>query len=363
MSKLFAPLAADGARAQQLMRQGSRLIFAAERFGKEIGAGVDIEAFAYMIDVGVLTRGELAHAARVGDGSLDRDATFIAWREEIDETDAARFGVNSRSLPSIIAGLDRRMGIAVEAMGTRFDDWIRAETQAIKERYNATRDGEAPDWRRFTHLEATAVGDESDKWKIAIDGVSQNGRTPIALLHTLADGARVAHDLAATSGLFCTFEKPDLGVVLPSHPRLADNDAANDWIDAAVIRRDGERLFNCQPDNRQPDWKEFDRLEIDGCIDDPEHPGTTIGGLSDSEAQFWTIYARRPDGEPEPITDCATLVDAIRTGQDLANIAGLDCAHPRLGILDALDPPMAEDEARQWIEKQEAALKNDGPSF
>lgn len=60
-------------------------------------------------------------------------------------------------------------------------------------------------------------------------------------------------------------------------------------------------LFNCQTQQREPDWSEFKSLEIGGCIIDGDQ---TIGGQADDVAQFWTVYGRHHDGEAEAITDC-----------------------------------------------------------
>ncbi|MEK8121625.1 hypothetical protein WOB59_00450 [Methylocystis sp. IM4] len=85
-------------------------------------------------------------------------------------------------------------------------------------------------------------------------------------------------------------------------------------------------LFNCLPDHAPPDWSHFTALEIGGCHyrSDPDSGESWIdGGLSDEEAEFWTIYGRLKDGLAEAITDCASRVLAESVVASLASLSGL----------------------------------------
>lgn len=87
---------------------------------------------------------------------------------------------------------------------------------------------------------------------------------------------------------------------------------------------DASALFNCCTNCTAPDWSQFKSLEIGGCITEQDGADTfTIGGKSDSEAEFWTVYARRHSDDCEAITDCPTRAAADETGGILSGISGL----------------------------------------
>jgi hypothetical protein len=70
-------------------------------------------------------------------------------------------------------------------------------------------------------------------------------------------------------------------------------------------------LFNCCTNNEEPaERAHFVSLEVSGCID---HDGSTEGLVPDDRAEFWTVYAREPDGCAYAITDCKTraLADEV----------------------------------------------------
>lgn len=85
------------------------------------------------------------------------------------------------------------------------------------------------------------------------------------------------------------------------------------------------RLFNCCTGNGEPDWSQFDRLEIGGCVSDPDEEGQTIGGQSANQAAFFTIYGRfkEPDGTCEAITDVQLAIDALEIAGELSMRSGL----------------------------------------
>ncbi|TIR24007.1 MAG: hypothetical protein E5X34_13205 [Mesorhizobium sp.] len=93
------------------------------------------------------------------------------------------------------------------------------------------------------------------------------------------------------------------------------------------------RLFNCCTGHAAPDWKQFERLELAGCMDDPSEPGHTLGLLPAFKAKFFTIYGRfpEPDGTCEAITDVFYPLEALEVAAELALLSGLPViVHPSL---------------------------------
>lgn len=87
---------------------------------------------------------------------------------------------------------------------------------------------------------------------------------------------------------------------------------------------DGATLYNCCTHHAAPDWSQFVRLELGGCID---HDGQTDGGVAFDEAQFFSVYGRRDDGEAEAITDIhGSALDALVVAATLTGISGLTVA-------------------------------------
>ncbi|BCG83368.1 hypothetical protein [Mesorhizobium sp. 113-3-3] len=86
-----------------------------------------------------------------------------------------------------------------------------------------------------------------------------------------------------------------------------------------------ERLYNCCTNYAAPDWKRFERLELAGCVDDPDEPGHTLGNQPAKAAEFFTVYGRfpEPDGTCEAITDIEDPRDALAVAGELALISGL----------------------------------------
>ncbi len=89
-------------------------------------------------------------------------------------------------------------------------------------------------------------------------------------------------------------------------------------------------LFNCRPNNADPDWTKFASLEIAACRRERRGGRDTwgINVVDDAEVTFWTIYGRRKadrDGSEEcqPITDCATRDHAQKIARILRERSGL----------------------------------------
>lgn len=123
---------------------------------------------------------------------------------------------------------------------------------------------------------------------------------------------------------------------------------------AAVIRglAVADRLYNNCTHCLAPDWSTFERLEIGGCIEDPDELGHIIGGQDDAEAQFWTIYGRSADGDTEAITDCPTLPDAVMVAHELAAVSRLACESKGFDIIEPGDPPPESIEAaKAWMDE------------
>ena len=96
---------------------------------------------------------------------------------------------------------------------------------------------------------------------------------------------------------------------------------------------DRRRLFNCCTGHAVPDWKQFDRLELAGCMDDPSEPGQTLGLQPASKAEFFTVYGRfpEPDGTCEAITDIKDPREALAVAAELALLSRLPVIiHPTL---------------------------------
>lgn len=246
------------------------------------------------------------------------------------------------------------------------EKWARTapevDDEATKVASLASAKGTIFDWSKFSLLVAKAVGEQPDAWQFEISGLAVDGSvTPIARCPTLVNGVRVAHELSSISGKPCVTKHPDLGSILPSDPPLTSDEAANDWIDAAIVKQECKRLFNCRALGLEPDWTCFTHLEIDGRTSRAGE--STIHSLDDEAADYWVVQGRDFNGDAEDIADCRSLADAIRAGQDLANKSGLVCMHPHLGQIEPGEPAMTELEAEDWIVTRKAGHVNDGPSF
>lgn len=93
---------------------------------------------------------------------------------------------------------------------------------------------------------------------------------------------------------------------------------------------DGSTYFNNCTNHAEPDWTQFDAIEIGGCTvdyDENGEPADMHGGYDRDEADIFTVYGHYREGLEdvglEAITDCATLEDAERIADVLAERAGL----------------------------------------
>lgn len=85
------------------------------------------------------------------------------------------------------------------------------------------------------------------------------------------------------------------------------------------------KLFNCCHKAEEPDWSDFDALEVGGCIVEEEEGSDetfTIGGIARDEAQFFTVYGHLKVGGVEAITDCDTFDEVIEVANILAERTG-----------------------------------------
>lgn len=111
---------------------------------------------------------------------------------------------------------------------------------------------------------------------------------------------------------------------------------------------ENKTLYNCCTNSEEPDWTQFDWLEIGGCCDlheqceccgkdfsenelvcahcgdaKPERDGTMVeGGYTAAEAHFFTVYGHLKEGGVEAITDCDTLDLAYAVANLLARKTG-----------------------------------------
>lgn len=84
-------------------------------------------------------------------------------------------------------------------------------------------------------------------------------------------------------------------------------------------------LFNCCTDYAAPDWRQFNWLEIGGCITVTDEHGDTFteGGIDHDEAEFFTVYGHLIDGGLEAITDCPTHAAAVAAAEHMRALSGL----------------------------------------
>lgn len=85
---------------------------------------------------------------------------------------------------------------------------------------------------------------------------------------------------------------------------------------------DASKLFNCCTDCTEPDWLQFDGLEIGACVEIKEGGETyTEGGHM--AADFFTVYGHLKAGGLEAITDTPTFEDALVAVSVLAEMSSL----------------------------------------
>lgn len=90
-------------------------------------------------------------------------------------------------------------------------------------------------------------------------------------------------------------------------------------------------FFNCCPNQAEPDWSQFDCLEIGGCIVETLDDGSTEthGGYDADEANMFCVYGHYREGSTvgegiEDLTDCATFEDAEEVAEILSLHTGLE---------------------------------------
>lgn len=73
-----------------------------------------------------------------------------------------------------------------------------------------------------------------------------------------------------------------------------------------------------------PDWSQFVTLEIDGCIQEGADEDYVRGGMSDEDAQFWTIYGRMKEtGLVVALQDCVSRAEADHVLIEMMRLSGL----------------------------------------
>lgn len=77
----------------------------------------------------------------------------------------------------------------------------------------------------------------------------------------------------------------------------------------ALCQKPNATLFNCCTDFMAPLFGEFVVFEVQGCCD---HDGATFVVDEAHDADFWTVYGRRLNGEALAITDVSTPAMANR---------------------------------------------------
>lgn len=81
------------------------------------------------------------------------------------------------------------------------------------------------------------------------------------------------------------------------------------------------QLFNCQPNNSEPEWSLFDVIEIVPMLD---NNGESSEAEPGQPADFYSVMAHTKQGDFEPITDCTTIAMADLVANEICNRSGLD---------------------------------------
>lgn len=86
-----------------------------------------------------------------------------------------------------------------------------------------------------------------------------------------------------------------------------------------------DELYSLCPDRATPDWRQFDGLELGGCINvEIEGEAFVQGGTHADEAELFCIYGHLPRGGVVAITDVhGTFEDAERMLWHLSRASGL----------------------------------------
>lgn len=74
-------------------------------------------------------------------------------------------------------------------------------------------------------------------------------------------------------------------------------------------------LYNLCSGGMEPDWQQFDAIEISGCVNEAEADDESTcycSGYNRHEAEIFTVFGHLREGGCDMITDCDTLDDAER---------------------------------------------------
>lgn len=85
------------------------------------------------------------------------------------------------------------------------------------------------------------------------------------------------------------------------------------------------KLFNCQTDHAEPDWRRFAVLVLAGCRTEGV---ATVADAAARDAEFFTVYGRTPDGLSEAITDINP-----HSGRNVVAILAELCRRSRLALV------------------------------
>ncbi|CAM5598910.1 hypothetical protein MAUB1S_10128 [Mycolicibacterium aubagnense] len=85
------------------------------------------------------------------------------------------------------------------------------------------------------------------------------------------------------------------------------------------------QLYNCCTNHEEPDWGQFDALELGGCRTEKMDDGEEFveGGYKRSEAEFFTVYGHLRKGGVEAVTDITMYGEAVAILSHLGEATGL----------------------------------------
>ena len=87
-----------------------------------------------------------------------------------------------------------------------------------------------------------------------------------------------------------------------------------------------ETLYNCCTHACEPDWNDFDALEIDCCASKILSQGSTwTERVPLHEAEFFTVFGHLKEGGCEAITDVSTRKLAKSIAELFSNKIGISC--------------------------------------
>ena len=104
-----------------------------------------------------------------------------------------------------------------------------------------------------------------------------------------------------------------------------------------------QTLYNCCTEHREPDWNDFDALEIDCCASEifPDS-STWTERIPLHQAEFFTVFGHLKGGGCEAITDVSTRKLANRVANIFREKIGMhcmiiDCCESEMGCIDMSD--------------------------